>query len=102
MDPGRRRGRRGRVTPLIWLALAIGAGAAAYVVGWRAMRSYRARDARDLNAERYLAWRGRARARPATASMREGMTGDERRRVLIGGILAALAVSALLTFFVTS
>jgi len=34
--------------------------------------------------------------------MREGMTGDERRRVLIGGILAVLAAVALLAFFVAS
>lgn len=87
---------------LIWLALAIAAGAAAYVVGWQALRSHRARGARDLNAERYLAWRGRARPQPATGSMREGMTGDERRRVLIGGLLAVLAAVALLAFFVAS
>lgn len=92
----------GPLTPLVWLVLAVAAGAAAYVVGWQAMRSYRSREARDLNAERYLAWRGRARPRPASESTREGMTRDERRRLVIGAVLAVVAVAALLAFFVAS
>ena len=89
------------MAPLLWLALAIGGGAGAYVVGWPAWRAYRAREARDLNAERYLAWRGRAPRAPR-ASTREGMTGDERRRIFAGAALAALAVVSLVAFFVTS
>jgi len=81
--------------PLIWLGVAVAAGIAAYVVAWPAWRAYRARDARDTNTERYLAWRGRA-------STREGMTGEERRRIYIGAALAALALAALVAFFATS
>ena len=53
-----------------------------------------------LNAERYLAWRGRAS--PPGPSTREGMTGEERRRIYAGVALAALAVAALVAFFATS
>ena len=84
-----------------WLVLAIGAGVAAYVVAWPAWTAYRARESRDLNADRYLAWRGRADRRPK-ASTREGFTGAERRRLGGGILLAALAVAALVAFFVTS
>jgi hypothetical protein len=88
------------MSPLLWLALAIAAGVGAYVVGWPAWSGYRSRDRRDSNTERYLAWRGRAvRGQPSTP---EGMTGDERRRVSIGGALAIVAVASLLAFFVTS
>jgi hypothetical protein len=87
--------------PLAWLAAAIGAGVAAYAVGWPAWRSYRARETRDDNAERYLAWRGRG-PRGARASTREGMTGEERRRIVAGAALAGLAVIGLIAFFLTS
>ena len=86
--------------PLIWLGVAVAAGIAAYVVAWPAWRAYRARDARDTNTERYLAWRGRAS--PPGASTREGMTGEERRRIYIGAALAAIGVIALVAFFATS
>ena len=86
--------------PLVWLAVAIVAGIAAYLVGWPAWEAYRARDSRDSNRERYLAWRGRAdRVQPPA---REGMTGDERRRIYAGAALAVLAVVGLLAFFATS
>ena len=88
------------MSPLLWLALAIAASVGAYVVGWPAWSGYRSRDRRDSNTERYLAWRGRAvRGQP---SAREGMTGDERGRVYVGGALAIVAVASLLAFFVTS
>ena len=83
--------------PLGWLAVAIVAGAAAYLVGWPAWQAYRSREARDTNTERYLAWRGRASRAP-----REGMTGEERRRIYAGAALALLAVAALVAFFATS
>ena len=86
--------------PLVWLAVAIVAGVAGYLVGWPAWGAYRARDSRDSNRERYLAWRGRAdRAQPPT---REGMTGEERRRIYAGAALTIFAVVALLAFFATS
>ena len=87
--------------PILWLAIAIAAGVAAYLAAWPAWISYRAREARDLNADRYLAWRGRA-SRPSTVPTREGMTGEERRRLLIGGALALLSFAALVAFFVAT
>ena len=86
---------------LAWLAVAIVAGAAAYLVGWPAWQGYRSRDSRDPNTERYLAWRGRA-DRPSTISTREGMTNEERRRIYAGVALAVLAVVGLLAFFAGS
>ena len=87
--------------PLAWLAVAVVAGIAAYLVGWPAWQGYRARETRDANAERYLQWRGRADRR-STVSTREGMTGEERRRIYAGAALAVFAVVALLAFFATS
>ena len=85
--------------PLLWLAIAGIATAIAYLVAWPAWRSYRAREARDTNSERYLAWRGRA---PRGTQTREGMTGEERRRVYAGAALGILAVVALVAFFATT
>ena len=87
--------------PLGWLLAAVVAGAAAYAVGWPAWRGFQARESRDLNAERYLAWRGRA-SRGATGSLREGMTGDERRRMLVAAVLGAAAAVCLVVFFIVS
>jgi hypothetical protein len=89
------------VTSLLWLVAAVAAGGAAYAVGWPAWRDYRARETRDLNAERYLAWRGRA-SRGASGSRREGMTQDERRRLFAAAILAAAAAICLVVFFTVS
>mgnify|MGYP000489329408 CR=1 FL=1 len=86
---------------LAWLAVAIVAGAAALLVGWPAWQGYRSRESRDDNTERYLAWRGRADRTPRTTT-REGMTGEERRRITAGAVLALIAVVALLAFFATS
>ncbi len=89
------------MTPLLWLVIAVAAGAGAYLVGWPAWRAYRAREARDLNSERYLQWRGRA-PRRSGGSAREGMTGEERRRVYVAGALALLGLLALIAFFATT
>ena len=89
------------VPPLVWLVVALGAGGAGYLVAWPAWQSHRARDSRDLNAERYLAWRGRA-VRGQAPRVREGMTGEERRRVYIGAALGVVGVIALFAFFATS
>ncbi len=82
----------------IWLLATIGSAGAAYLVGWPAWTGYRSREARDLNAERYLAWRGRA-DRNRAGSLSEGMTGEERRRLWIAAILGVVAVFCLVGFF---
>jgi hypothetical protein len=86
------------VTAWLWLAAAVAAGGGAYLVGWPAWTGYRSRTARDLNAERYLAWRGRA-SRGSAASTVEGPTGDERRRLWIAGALAVASAFCLVGFF---
>ena len=84
----------------LWLIGTLGFGGAAYLVGWPAWSSYRLREARDMNAERYLAWRGRADRNVPAA--REGMTGEERRRLWLAGALAIAALICLAAFFATS
>jgi hypothetical protein len=88
---------------MAWLFLlaAIACAVAAYFAGWPAWTSYRQREARDLNAERDLAWRGRASS-PTTNGLHEGLTGVERRGLWLGGLLAAAAVVLLIAFFVAS
>jgi hypothetical protein len=86
------------VIALLWLACAALAAIGAYLVGWPAWTGYRSRAARDLNAERYLAWRGRA-PRGAQPSTSEGMTPAERRRLWFAGALALAALFCLVGFF---
>lgn len=88
------------MSPLLWLGGAVVAGIAAYVVGSPALSAARTRGARDLNEERYLAWRGRA-PRPS-ASVPRGMSPPERRRLWIAAGMAALAAACLVAFFVAS
>ncbi len=80
-----------------WLLAALVAGAASYLVGWRAWEAYRRRDVADANADRYMAWRGRAMSRSERPS--EGMTGEERRSVFIGIGLGVVALFCLVGFF---
>ena len=84
---------------MAWLFLlgALLTSALAYRVGWPPWTGYRQREARDLNAERYNAWRGRAD--PPDASLREGMTGAERRSLWLAGALALAAAACLVAFF---
>lgn len=86
---------------LVWLAGAVVAAAAAVAVGWPAWRDYRTRLARDLNAERYLAWRGRA-PRGGTGSMSEGFTLAERRRLYLAAAFGIVAILCLAVFFAVS
>ncbi len=81
----------------LWLVGTLGFGGAAYLVGWPAWTGYRSREARDLNAERYLAWRGRADRGSVRTS--EGPTGEERRRLWIAAALGLAAVVCLAGFF---
>jgi len=85
------------VSAWLWLVAAAVAAIGAILVGWPAWSEYRAREQRDLNTERYLAWRGRAA--PASASTREAMTRPERRRLWVAGVLALAAVFCLVGFF---
>jgi hypothetical protein len=85
---------------IAWLAVALVAGVAAYLVGWPAWQSSRSRVTRDTNAERYLAWRGRA-VRGQSGS-RASLTDDERRRLYAAAALAMVSVLALVAFFATS
>ncbi len=86
---------------LAWLSVALTFGAAAIGFAWPAWRSYRARESRDLNTERYRAWRGHS-VRGQPASTREGMTQWERRRLYGAVAFAVIAVIALVAFFLTS
>ncbi|HEY6607897.1 MAG TPA: hypothetical protein VI277_01765 [Candidatus Limnocylindria bacterium] len=84
---------------MTWLVIAGIAAAGAYLVGWPAWRSSRERGARDTNAERYLAWRGRA---PRESVPRERWTPAERRRLILAAALGLVALVALVAFFGTS
>lgn len=88
------------VTPWIWLIAAAATGVGAYLVGRPAWMGYRSRQARDLNAERYLAWRGRADRTRTTSG--EGPTREERRRLWIAAALGLVALAGLVAFFMTS
>jgi hypothetical protein len=80
---------------------AVLSGIGAYAIGWPAWMSYRQREARDANAERYLAWRGRA-VSPEGAPHREGPTNAERRRIWLAGLLAGMAFALLIAFLVAT
>lgn len=101
MDRRRRRGRRCSLTvpALAWLLVAVVAAGIGIAIGWPALQQYRAREARDTNTERYLAWRGRGSRGPR---VREGMTREERRRIVIGVASGAVALASVIMFFVTS
>ncbi len=83
------------MTAWVWLLGAVVTGAAAYLVGWPAWSGFAARRRRDLNAERYLAWRGRAGDRPPDPRL----TSNERGRLAVAVVLALAAVFCLVGFF---
>ena len=85
------------MSPWLWLLGTVVAGVAAYLVGWRAWQQYRQRDVQDANADRYMAWRGRAV--PPGGRPSEGMTRQERRNVYLGVALGVVAVFCLVGFF---
>lgn len=78
-----------------WLVGAGVAGIGAYLLGWPTWRSFVARRRRDLNTERYLAWRGRAGERPPDPRL----TDRERQHLLVAGALALVAGFCLVGFF---
>ncbi len=77
-----------------WLLAAAVAGGGAYLVGWPAWSGFAARRKRDLNAERYLAWRGRGDRPPDPR-----LTNAERGRLALAGALALVALFCLAGFF---
>jgi len=83
------------VSAWTWLLAAAAAGVGAYLVGWPAWSGFAARRRRDLNAERYLAWRGRAGERPPDPRLTNG----ERGRLAVAGVLALVTVFCLVRFF---
>ena len=86
--------------PLAWLMITLVFGAAAIGFARPAWRSYRARASRDLNTERYRAWRGQTvRGQPAP---RAGVTAEERRRIYGALALAGIALIALVAFFLAT
>jgi hypothetical protein len=78
-----------------WLVAAAVAAGGAYLVGWPAWNGFAARRRRDLNAERYLAWRGRAGERAPEPSL----TRSERARLGLAGVLALVALFCVVGFF---
>ncbi len=83
------------MSPWLWLIGAAAAGAGAYLTGWPAWNAARKRGIRDLNAERYLAWRGRAGPRLAGTSLTKG----ERQRLAVAALLGLVAAFCLVGFF---
>ena len=79
----------------VWLPIAAVAAIGAYLVGWPAWTGFAARRRRDMNTERYLAWRGRAGERPPDPTL----TSRERARLAVAAALALVAVFALVGFF---
>lgn len=79
----------------LWLLGAAVAGAGSFLIGWPAWRSFQVRQGRDLNAERYLAWRGRADYPP----VEPGLTRGERQRLAVAAVLAVAAIFCVVGFF---
>jgi hypothetical protein len=86
------------VSAWAWLVAALVAGAGSYFAGWPVWSGLRARRQRDRNAERYLAWRGRAGERPADPHP----TRRERQRLVLACLLALVAIFCLVGFFTYS
>ena len=83
---------------IAWLVVAVVAGAAAYLVGWPSWRSYRARETRDPT----LSDTGPGVGPRLGRGLRDarGHDRDERRRISVAAALAAIAIAALIGFFV--
>jgi hypothetical protein len=84
----------------LWLLAAVIAGVSGGIIGWPAWAHHQARQARDLNAQRYLAWRGRASR--SSQSAEDGPTLRERRRLLIAGILLVAAIGCVIVYLTVS
>jgi len=80
---------------IVFLILAVAAAGAAAFVGWPVWRSYQDRQERDLNTERYLAWRGRASRQPQPAF---SLSSSERWQLTIAAVLGIAAVAFVILF----
>jgi hypothetical protein len=89
------------VSAWLWLAGLVVAAFGAWLSGWPAWQSYRRREQRDLNAERYLAWRGRAPRGPRPP-VSEGLTGEERRRLYMAAVIGAVGLVCLIGVLASS
>ena len=79
----------------VWLLGAAVGAAGAYLIGWPTWSGFVGRRRRDLNTERYLAWRGRAGQRPPDPTL----SGPERVRLGLAAVLALVAVFCLVGLF---
>ena len=79
----------------VWLLVAAVTSAGAFLVGWPTWSGFTSRRRQDLNAERYLAWRGRAGERPPEPQL----TTTERMRLGVAVVLALVAVFCVVGFF---
>jgi drug/metabolite transporter (DMT)-like permease len=79
----------------LWLVGGAIAGAGAYLIGWPTWSGFAARRRRDLNTDRYLAWRGRAGERPPVATL----SIMDRGRLAFAGVLALVAAFCLVAYF---
>ena len=79
----------------MWMLTAALAASGAYLVGWPTWSGFVGRRRRDLNTERYLAWRGRAGQR----SPDPALAGPERARLGLAAVLALVAAFCLVGFF---
>ena len=88
---------------ILWLLGFLVLAAAAAAIGWPAYRSRQARQVRDLNTERYLAWRGRSRAGGATgrSASDDVAASRERRQLTVAVVLGVVALICLAAFFAT-
>ena len=71
------------------------AALAGVVIGLPAWRTYQSRQAMQLEEDRYLEWRGRARPPGAASSSSSAMTARERWRIVAGVGLGIVAVACL-------
>ena len=87
------------MTAALWLAAAAVAAVAASLVGWPAYRESRARHEAATNADRYLAWRGRARRPTTRSAAEEHRRRRERQRLWLAAGLALVSIGCLVAFF---
>ncbi len=87
---------------IVWLLAFVALGAAATAVAWPVYSRARTREARDVNVDRYLAWRGRAGTRsPGRSPLDDLRDARDRRSLAVAAALAIAAIGCLIAFFAT-